>query len=267
MKKIIWLAALGMSVQLVVGEGVASTEKGGYEYALSSNKDSCKPAKRGATGITGATGVTGATGGKGATGVTGATGNTGATGVTGATGATGNTGATGPTGNTGPTGATGNAGPTGATGPIAATLAGYNAISATGAKAVYGDRELIEFGAASIIDTSGIVSYNSPSTFTINATGDYYVHMTIQADASQLSFAIIQFTINGTDVVSNLGIATGGFNANTLVLDTIVHLNQNDNITFFVQTGTGLTLASGGKGGGPDVNASSFTLIKLNDNP
>lgn len=124
------------------------------------------------TGITGPTGATGATGPTGNTGITGATGPTGNTGVTGATGPTGNTGATGPTGNTGATGGnlTNNSMyASNTTGSIISVLLGGTNIPLPNNQ-----------------DLSNFTVNSANNTFTVPATGRYYLTYQINTTAGLL---------------------------------------------------------------------------------
>lgn len=130
----------------------------------------------------------------GAPGVTGVIGSTGVTGATGATGL-GVTGATGSTGSTGATGVTGAIGPTGATGASGLTSLDHLFTTGTGALVALGSP--VTFGGAVLVSGTAITKTNT-TTFSINETGEYYIHITTQT--AGLSLGGLQVFVNGIGV-------------------------------------------------------------------
>lgn len=149
-------------IAALAGGAVAANGGAGDSQATASAKKKGKSKKgpRGPRGPKGAKGDTGPAGPQGPAGLPGAKGDAGAPGANGKDGAPGQTGATGAKGATGPTGTAGAAGATGATGAAGTTGAtgatgssGFTATlpsgqTETGAWAISGQFEEIEFVAA-----------------------------------------------------------------------------------------------------------------------
>lgn len=134
------------------------------------------------------------TGPMGPTGLTlmGPTGPMGPMGPTGPSqGAPGATGATG----FGTTGTTGNTGATGATGATGLTSLDHLFTTGTGILVALGSP--VSFGGSALISGTSITKTNA-TTFSINATGDYYIHLTTQT--SGIILGGLQVFVNGIAV-------------------------------------------------------------------
>ncbi|WP_407705144.1 BclA C-terminal domain-containing protein, partial [Terribacillus saccharophilus] len=227
----------------------------------------------GPTGAAGATGVAGPTGPAGTTGIAGPTGAAGATGIAGPTGPAGTTGIAGPTGvagPTGPAGATGIAGPTGAVGPTGVPgitgSTGLTGATGTGvtdssmyAANTSGSVIAVLLGGTNIPlpnaqNLDGFVYNGGAATFTVPATGRYYITYQINVTAALLISSRI--VVNGAQVAGT--VVSPAVSISSYYGEVITNLTAGNTVALqlFGLVGTA-TLNGGGSTG------ASLTIIRL----
>ena len=147
-------------------------------------------------------------------------------------------GATGTTGNTGATGATGAAGPTSLAHLYNSNTGGLTV--AVGAPVTFSNTALVN-GTA--------ITQTNVTTFSINATGDYYIHFVGQTATLSL-LGGMQLFVNGIATGPNIVLVTGGA---PIVLQQIVNI-ASATATIQIRA-TGLVVTFGGN--------ATISFIKL----